>query len=340
VTRCFLEVASQEAHFPLNVPSHQPQNSFLMKASAIETSIPVPARTVLRGIGQIIFQGNALTGILFLLGVALSSPLMAVGLLVGAIIGFATAWLLKFNAEDLQSGIWGFNPALVGIATLFFFQPGLVSLALLVVGCVLATVFTWAVRTYVPFPTYTIPFIVTTWAILFLGQTMGATRPEGNGSALVPNVAVSPGVEATFHGVGQIMFQASLWTGLLFLVGVVLSDRIHGAWLLLGSFLGMMLASYHVQAGLRMLDPEQLIERSQFDNIQLGLYGYNAALAGLAAFLWRKGFLSTLLAIMLSVPVTEWFPSLGLPALTAPFVLVVWFLMIVDWIEGKIVAPD
>ena len=34
--------------------------------------------------------------------------------------------------------MYGFNSALVGIATLFFFRPGVVSVGLLVVGCVVA----------------------------------------------------------------------------------------------------------------------------------------------------------------------------------------------------------
>ena len=53
-----------------------------------------------------------------------------------AIIGTATAYLLKFDPKQRDAGLYGFNPALVGIATLFFFQPGVVCVSLLVVGCV------------------------------------------------------------------------------------------------------------------------------------------------------------------------------------------------------------
>ena len=61
---------------------------------------------------------------------------MAVGAVVGAAIGTATAWALKFDKSEMAAGIYGFNSALVGIATLFFFQPGPMSIGLLVVGCV------------------------------------------------------------------------------------------------------------------------------------------------------------------------------------------------------------
>ena len=41
--------------------------------------VPAPIRSVLRGVGQVFFQENALTGACFVVGIALSSPLMAGG---------------------------------------------------------------------------------------------------------------------------------------------------------------------------------------------------------------------------------------------------------------------
>src|SRR6478672_11004749 len=100
--------------------------------------IPEPLRSGLRGIGQVFFQENALTGACFILGIAVSSPSMATGAVVGSAIGTATAWLLKFDKGELSAGIYRFNATLMGIATLFFFRPGAASIALLAGGCVVA----------------------------------------------------------------------------------------------------------------------------------------------------------------------------------------------------------
>ena len=133
---------------------------------------------------------------------------MAMGAVVGSAIGTATARLLKFDeVGDRAPGIYGFNSTLVGIATLFFFRPGVASVALLIVGCVVAALVTWLVRRYVPFPTYTAPFIVTTWALFFLGQALGAARVEPGGRWRRVGF-----IGAVAHGVSQVMFQASLWT--------------------------------------------------------------------------------------------------------------------------------
>ncbi|MEO6811748.1 MAG: urea transporter [Isosphaeraceae bacterium] len=44
-------------------------------------------RAVFRGVGQVFFQGNALTGACFVLGITFSSPLLAAGSVVGSMIG-------------------------------------------------------------------------------------------------------------------------------------------------------------------------------------------------------------------------------------------------------------
>src|SRR5262249_22576639 len=127
-------------------------------SSSLARQIPTPVLAVFRGIGQVFFQENALTGACFVLGIVLSSPLMALGGLVGAVIGTATAWVLKFDKSEVHAGIYGFNSTLVGIATFFFFRPGAASITLLIAGCVVAALVTWLARRYVPFPTYTGPF--------------------------------------------------------------------------------------------------------------------------------------------------------------------------------------
>lgn len=287
---------------------------------------------VFRGIGQVFFQENALTGVLFLIGIAISSPVMAAGALVGAIIGPLTARAMKFDAGEISAGIFGFNSTLVGIATLFFFQPSVMSVGILVVGCVLTTIVTRGMRGYVPFPTYTTPFVVTTWAIYFLGKGLHLAPVEPG----PPSEVAARYLDAVAHGIGQVMFQGNFWTGLFFLVGIAISDWRHAAWVLAGSVLGMAMASYHVTPTIRALDVERLVEMAQVEVIALGLYGYNATLAAVALYLWRRSLIPPLLGILLSVPIAEIVPLFGLPALTAPFVLATWAVLLLGWIETKL----
>jgi urea transporter len=295
------------------------------------------ALAALRGVGQVIFQENALTGACFLAGIAASSPLMAAGAAVGALIGTATATSLRFDETERTAGIYGFNSTLVGIATLFYFKPGAASLALLAVGCIAAAALTRWMRRQVPFPTYTMPFILTVWVIYFAAPHLGATRVESPAAVDASEIASRLDVfKATTQGVAQVMFQASIWTGLLFLLGLLVSNRQHAACVLAGSVIGMLLSGYHATLSTRALDPETLVDRSLFENIELGLYGYNATLAALSLFLWRRSLLPILIGSLLSVPLTEAIPMVGLPALTAPFVLAAWIVQALGWLDSRL----
>ena len=309
-------------------------NQLQARLSSWSADVPAPVLAVFRGVGQVFFQENALTGALFVLGIALSSPLMALGAVVGSAIGLITARLLKFDESEVLAGIYGFNSTLVGIATLFFFKLGAVSLILLIVGCIAAAIVTRLMRRYLPFPTYTLPFIVTTWALYFLGMALGVPRVESGGPPITANF-----IEATAHGIGQVMFQASIWTGLLFLVGIAINDWEHAIWVVLASLLGMLVGMY-VATAATAPDEERLVDRGLLENVGLGLYGYNATLAAVALFLWRRSLIPPLLGILISVPITEYFPMLGLPTLTAPFVLATWLVLVLGWLEGRFFGPS
>src|SRR5262245_22578905 len=79
---------------------------------------------VFRGVGQVFCQEHALTGVLFVAGIAIASPAMALGAVAGSVIGLVTAQLLKFDRAEALAGIYGFNATLVGIAPPSLAQPG------------------------------------------------------------------------------------------------------------------------------------------------------------------------------------------------------------------------
>jgi urea transporter len=280
-------------------------------------------KVVLRGIGQVMFQGHAGTGLLFLAGIGVASPLMALGAALGAAIGPAVAYALKFDREELESGIYGFNPTLVGVALLFYLRPVPLTWGLLLLGCVAATALTRLLRKYAPFPTYTTAFIVCTWALLLVGHGLAGTTIDLKPSA--PQHTPHGFVEAVLDGAAEVMFGANVVTGLLFLVGIALSSWRHAALALAGSAVGTLTAIYHN-------DPQ--------GTISIGIYGYNAALAAMAVYLWRKSLPLPVLGAILSVPLTELFPkSLGLPALTAPFVGASWIVIAIGALERAFDKP-
>jgi urea transporter len=286
-----------------------------------EAAPPIRAvRITLRGIGQIVFQGHAGTGLCFLIGIGITSPILLVGAWLGAAIGTLTARLLRYDNQELEQGLFGFNAALVGIAIPFYLSPGAwLTWLLLVAGTAASTVLTQLLRRHVPWPTYTTGFIVTTWCLLALAHGLDGTAIDHMPEPPEPVRAPQGVVAALLAGEAEIMFGSSSWTGLAFFVGIALNNRKHALLTILGTAVGTALAYYHN-------DPQ--------DTIRLGIYGYNAALAAIGIYLWRSSLLLPILAAAVSVPFTEFFPKLaGLPPLTAPFVAACWSLLAIDGLE-------
>jgi urea transporter len=269
------------------------------------------AKVALRGFGQVMFQGHALTGVLFLAGIAVASPLMAVGAAVGAVIGPALAYGLKYDRGEIADGIYGFNPVLVGAALFFFLKPVALTWVLLVAGTALSAVVTYLMRRFLPFPTYTSPFVVCTWALLLLAHGLNGTAIDLKPAP--PDRTPHGFIEAVLDGPAEVIFGANVATGLLFLAGIAVSNWRHAALGLGASVVGTLIALYHH-------DPAA--------QVSIGIYGYNAVLAAIAVYLWKKSLVGPVLAAIVSVPLTEFFPhSLGIPALTAPFVAASWVVV-------------
>jgi urea transporter len=79
----------------------------------------------LRGIGQVLFQDNPLSGLLFFIAIgwgsyAADAPQVAIGGLLALIVATLTALWLRVDAAALHAGLYGFNAFLVGIALTTF----------------------------------------------------------------------------------------------------------------------------------------------------------------------------------------------------------------------------
>lgn len=189
-----------------------------------------------RGIGQVMFQNNALSGALMLVGILCGSWQMALLAVAGNLVGNLTACLCKYSREDIRNGLYGFNGTLVGIAIGVFMPINLLSIALLIAGSALST---WIARLFGywgKLPGYTAPFILSVW-ILLAGCTYGYPSLL---SASAPAVAEqSPDLVRAFClNIGQVMFQGNtILSGLFFLAAILVNSRWHALYTVWGALL-------------------------------------------------------------------------------------------------------
>ena len=101
--------------------------------------------TLGRGVGQVMFQNNALSGVLMLAGILLNSWQMALLAIAGNVVSTLTACLSGYSREDIRNGLYGFNGTLVGIAIGVFMPVSVASFSLLVAGACLSA---WIARLF------------------------------------------------------------------------------------------------------------------------------------------------------------------------------------------------
>jgi urea transporter len=262
----------------------------------------------LRGLSQIMLQENAATGLVFLIAIALGSPSLLLGTVIGAFVGTLVARHLHLDKIKINQGLFGYNAALVGMATFFFYDITIASMLLLLFGSILSChILNGTFKLGINLPVYTAPFVISTWFILLLAPYLDLTLVINDAT---PSHDIN--LLNAISGVGQVMFQENVLVSLLFVIALAFHSIRAAIWALLASGLSVLFA-------LSFGFPESLIT--------LGLYGYNAVLVAIVLSA-KFGFnlIPTLLGIIISVLITRGFQLMEVPALTAPFVLTCWLI--------------
>ncbi|SMD10728.1 urea transporter [Pedobacter nyackensis] len=257
---------------------------------------------VLKGIGQIMLQENAITGILFLAGIFYGSIFMGLGAILAGVCGTMTAKALQYNREEIQQGLYGFSAALVGVALPFYFEPVVITWVAVVVGSMLATIIQhfFIVK---KIPVFTLPFVLVTWILLYIFYEV---YPVPTSALLNIKTNITYDFSAATKGFGQVIFQGSLFAGIAFFIGVFINAPISALYALAASIFGGMIA-------MQFAIPAETIE--------MGLFGYNAVLCAIffAGDRVRDGIWVGI-SVALTLAIGLLMSAKGLTQLTFPFV--------------------
>lgn len=288
--------------------------------------------TVLRGLGQVMFQNNSYAGLLFLLGIAANSLLFAAAALVGTITATLAAIALGADRLPVRAGLFGFNGALVAIALCGFLAPVPLAWGFIVLASACSTPLTAALAAALRvwrLPVVTAPFLLIALGFLLAAARFARLEPAGQlpglglaaevaGEGMVTGVAVAEGWLA---GIGQVFFQGSALSGALFAAGLLVASGRAAAAALGGSLAGLLVAW-----GMGAAEPA----------IRAGAFGFNSALTAIAlgSVFLSPGTPSALYALLGAI-VTPFVAAacaaalepLGLPAMTLPFVLTTWVFL-------------
>ncbi len=305
----------------------------------------VLADTILRGLGQVMFQNNSYAGLLFLAGIAANAWLFAAAALVGTLVATLTAMALGADRAMVRSGMYGFNGALVGIALLYFLAPTPLTWVLVVLASLCSTLVMAAMLAAFRewrLPALTAPFVVTSLVFFLSAARFGRLESTGQlPTAGLPVKAAVEGVvttttvsEGMLTGIGQVFFQGSMASGALFAAGLFVASRRACAAALVGSAIGLLVAW-----GMGAAEPA----------IRAGAFGFNNVLTAiaLASVFLSPGMASSSYAVLGAI-VTPFVAAacaaalepFGLPALTLPFVLTTWVFLLASQKFARIIPPQ
>ena len=294
-------------------------------------------RILLRSAGQVMFQNNAWTGLLFFAGIFWGAyhegqGIVAWGALLGVVVSTLAGYLLGLPAADGEQGLWGFNGVLVGCAFPTFLGDTVwMWLALALCAALTVWVRTAFNNVLAPYKvnSLTFPFVFCTWLFLLAARALQGLPPAHMGEPSLPTaVAASADLHAGdlavcwLKGISQVFLIDSWVTGALFLAGLLASSLRAAAWAAAGSALGLLAALSLGASG---------------GDVAAGLYGFGPVLTAvaLATVFYRPGFRSAvwaLLGIVVTVFVQAGMDVLtapvGIATLTAPFCIVTWLFLL------------
>jgi urea transporter len=293
----------------------------------------------LRGIGQVMFQDNPLSGLLFFIGIGWGSyaagmPQVAIGGLVAVVAATLTAQWLRVDAADLGAGLYGYNAYLVGLALGTFLAVSPLWWVYVALGGAVsvpatlgtANMFkTWGVAAL------TAPFVLTAW--LFLLATYAFSAIEGGGlpmsAEIVPidpaaanPLAFGDFVQGVLKSITQVFLKASILAAALLLVGLAVNSVAAAVFALAGAIVAVVTA--HVLG-------------AESDLITGGLMGFSPVLTAIAlgAVFYKPGvkvaiyaLVGTVFTVIVQGAMNVALTPFGIPTLTGPFVLAAWLFLL------------
>ena len=307
----------------------------LCEASSVLRFIDV----AFRGVGQVMFQDNPLSGALFIAAIAWGSfaagvPQVLFGGLLGIVTATLTAQWLRVDPASLRAGLYGFNGVLVGLALATFIVPGPLLWAYVVLGAAVSVVAMEATANVCKswsMPALTFPFVLVTWLLLLgtygFGGLAGTALPSAGVVAPFTSVAstrldTGQFVQATLHSISQVFLKGSAIAALLFLAGLAVNSVAAAVAAVCGAIVAVITA--HALG-------------AESDLVTGGLLGFSPVLTAvaLATVFHQPGLrvaayaaLGTVFTVVAQAAFNVALTPLAIPALTGPFVLVTWMFLL------------
>jgi urea transporter len=313
----------------------------------------------LRGVGQVCFMNNPVTGLAILVAMFVAQGWLGFAGALGLVASTATAALIGMDRGAIRAGLFGFNGVLVGAGLSLFLQPTwdeMVIVWIVVIAAFSTVLHAALARVFIgsfTVPPFTLAFNFMT--LMFLIGALGYANGRVGGLVAPADAQVTAGsvsntlrsaadaatanniegvANAVFRGIGQLFFANSVWSGIIMVVGIAVCSRIAAIFAVVGSAVGMLTGLALGANGVAIYN---------------GLWGFNSfdaclAIGGVFFVLSvRSGILAVgcaVLAALLFGAIGTLFIPWGLPALTLPFCFATLAFVLLKGSSSALVAIE
>lgn len=152
----------------LDLSAFSAPDSALMPLISIEANswfnLPTVVIPLLKGISQVSFIENALSGLVILVAIALNNLKHAIWIMLAVIISTVFSGLIGASSELVAQGLYGYNAILATLALVLYPR---IPWPLTLLGMLLSCVITLGFHELSLLP-LTAPFILSTWVVVYL----------------------------------------------------------------------------------------------------------------------------------------------------------------------------
>lgn len=289
-------------------------------------------RTALRGYGTILFAKTWTPTLLFF-AATFYDPFIGLMGVIGNITANSVAHLLHTDKNYIRAGVFGFNGILVGIGIGLYLPHSPATFLLIVLSASLSALISVGLLSILTqqrnLPILSTPFVLTTWATLLAARVLqnGDISEQTTPPPLLSNLeramndALPEYITALITAFGSTLFQPNTLSGLLVLIGILISSRISFAYGILGAMVGLVVFNT-IGGDVVSSFPMSFTLNSILIAIALGGFFIVPNLSGALYTLF-----GVTLGVVIINAVLMMLKPFGLPALVAPFNLVTLLLL-------------
>ena len=186
--------------------------------------------SIIYSYAQIFFSNKKWFGVMIIIA-SFVTPQLGIMALLGVALSNAAAIILKFDADKIRSGCYGFNGILFGAGASFFFNVDLFLLSIILIFIIITFFISAVLENHLAvtfnLPGLSLPFIISLYIFIIFLSNYDFIKPAFFGSSRETISSSLPAYVSDYlRSLSLIIFQPNIASGLIIAIALVFFSRV------------------------------------------------------------------------------------------------------------------